>query len=291
MDRVFVSLILLDEIAAFGIATLMICVGGVIGAVLLDVTASFRRVTYLWFVALNGLALTIWQFLWFLAPKAAEAGLFSALAITVLGGFVLFGVALYYSSAARSRHIRGDSKRAWLGFVPFVNFWLVLKAGPTPVQRTRLTRFVIDPLLVTGAILLLVFSSALGKSLEFMSFDTWETLAFKRLLLETQSVEDGFALVAEVSGAELPLRIDEATTMVAVEAEAETLRIIYEVEGGPPNLPADFEAEIAQIHCAADILGPDIARGGTVVSIYRGRDGEVFEAFEITQSDCAAGAI
>lgn len=292
MDRFLVSLLLLDEIVVFGIATLLICVGGVIGAALLNVKASFRRVTYLWFVALIALAFTLAQFLWLLGPRAAEAGLFSALAITALATSVLFGIALYYGSAARSQHIRGDSKRAWLAFVPFANFWLLLKAGPAPAPRTRRARLVIDPLLVTGALLVLVFSNALGKSLEHMALEAGDSPALHKLLIETQTVTQRFALEAEVSGAELPLRVDELTTMTAIEAEGETLRIIYEVEGGKPDLVSGFEAAIAETYCAPGMFGPDIARGGTVVSIYRGPDGEVFETYEITQSDCAtAGGV
>lgn len=290
MDRFFISLLLLDEIVLLGIGLLLTAAGGVVGAVLLDVKASFRRVTYLWFVALIVLGLAASQFLWLLAPGAAEYGLFSALVIVIFGSSIVFGVVLYYASAARSRHIRGDSKRAWLAFVPFANLWLTFTPGPASGPRSRLMRFVTDPLLIVGAVLVLAVSNVLSKSMEDMAAEGWSTPALTRLLAESQTVEQRFALEAETASVELPLRIDQVTTLVAVKAEGKTLRITYEVEGGDPYLPFDFEAMVAEADCAPEMFGLDIARGGTVVSVYQGPDGEIFESYEITQSDCIAGA-
>lgn len=294
MDQFLVSLLLLDEVAIMGIAFLLIVVGGILAAVFLTVNISLRRVSYLWFVALLGLALTISQFLWVLTPTAADAGLLSPLIIVTMGSFALFGVGLYFSSAARSRHISGDTSSAGLGFIPFVNLWLMFKAGETQTAdaerkaRSTASRFVFDPLLVVGALCILVLSQGISKALESTTyFDASHSQALSNLIAQSQSLEESFAAEARLSGAQLPIRIDEITVLSEIQARGGTLTITYDVEVEVSGFRPDFKETLVQLQCAPEMFGVDIARGGILELIYRGPTDRVIDTFKITQKDCA----
>jgi len=91
----------------------------------------------------------------------------------MLEGF-LWGVALYYISAARSNDIFGKTKHAWIGFIPIVNLYLMFKRGksakdPTLRQRSSLARYVGDPLLMIGAIVLASLANFIANTFDRLS--------------------------------------------------------------------------------------------------------------------------
>ena len=292
MDQFFISLLLQDEATLIGINFALIVVGGIAAAFFLDVKITYRRVAYLWFIALSGLTLTISQFLWALTPAAADAGLLSILVIVAMGSFALFGAAIYYASAARSRHIHGETSSAWLGFVPLANLWLVFKGGAASTYdpdkaRGQLSRFLLDPLLVIGALIVLVLSQGFDKAFEDTAYyNPNDSEVLINLIANAQTIEERFAIEARLSGAELPVRVDEVTIFSKIEAQGETLRITYDVEQDISSFRPDFKTTLAQIQCAPEMFGPDISRGGTVEMIYRAPGGRIIETYEITQSDC-----
>ncbi|WP_404422621.1 hypothetical protein [Thalassospira australica] len=292
MDQLFISLLLQDEATLIGINVVLIIAGGIAAAFFLDVKITYRRVEYLWFIALSGLALTISQFLWALTPAAADAGLLSILIIVGMGSFALFGAAIYYASAARSRHICGQTSNAWLGFVPLANLWLIFKGGATSAYdpdkvRSKLSRLFPDPILVIGAIVVLALSQGIDKAVEYKGYyDPNDSEVLVSLIANAQTVEERFATEAKLSGAELPVRIDELTILSKIEAQGETLRITYDVEQDIFSFRPDFKLTLATMQCAPEMFGPDIARGGTIEMIYRAPGGRIIETYKITQSDC-----
>ncbi len=294
MDQFLVSLLLLDEMAIVGISFLLIVAGGILAAVFLNVNTSFRRVSYIWFIALLGLALTISQFLWVLTPAAADAGMLSPLIIIAMGSFAMFGAGLYFSSAARSRHISGGTSNAVLGFIPLANLWLIFKAGGTHgtdverKPRSALSRFVFDPLLVVAALCILMLSQGIDKALQNTTYyEASDSQVLSNLLADAQTLEESFAAEARLSRAQLPIRIDESTVISEIEARGETLIITYDVEIEISGFRTDFKTTLAQLQCAPEMFGSDIARGGIVEMIYRGPNDRVIETFKITQKDCA----
>lgn len=291
MDRLVVSFLLLGEGAIIGSALLLVIVGGLITSQLLDVQIAFRRVTYIWCVALLGLGLSVSQVLWTLTPVAADTGLLWLLAGGALGAFVLFGAGLYYGSAARSRDIKGDTSSAWLGFVPIANLWLIFKRAERamPQQRGVLSRYVLDPILIIGAILVIVASQLIGKALEEgPAYDLADSAALRTLVAEVQGVEERFAEEARLTRTQLPIRIDEITVLSDIEASGRTLRIFYDIERDIPGFRSNFKQTLAEIQCRPETLGSEILQGGMVEMIYRGPDGGTIATYAITQTDCGS---
>ena len=292
MDKFFASFLLLDQSAMTGIAYLLIILGGVLASYLLRVQIRFRRISYLWFLALSGLCVSISQLLWILTPRAAESGLFSALAFSLLLVFPAFGAALYYASAARSMDIEGRTGKAWLGFVPLANLWLLGRRGSQEVDlgmppRSSAARFVLDPLKVIAALAVLVMTQAFDKALENDPiYQPSESPALIALLASTQTVEESFAREAKLSSAALPLKVDEITTLTEIEAIGDRLEITYAVSEEISGFLPSFRSTLAATQCADAAFGSDIAKGGTVRLIYRGPSGAVIDMFDISQADC-----
>jgi len=291
MDQFLVSLLLLDEGAMIALAFVLIILGGFIGSWIFTVKISLRRVAYLWWFAGINLVLIISQMIWAATPTAAEGGYLSALILFGMGAFPVYGAALYYGSAARSNHIKGTTESAWLGFVPFANLWLLFKgteiSSTDTQQRPVLSRFVLDPVLVIGALFVLSLSQAISKVMEDTAlYDTAESQALQSLITNAQTLEESFAAEARASGAQLPIRIDDITTFRSISAEGKTLRIEFDVERDISGFNSGFEAQLASQQCDPSMFATDIARGGRVVLAYYGPGGGLIDEFEITQADC-----
>lgn len=292
MDQFFVKLLLLEEGALMGIAFLLIIVGGLIGSQLFTVSISFRRVVYLWWLAGLNLALMLSQVGWAAVPAAADAGLLSALCILMFGLVVLFGMGLYYSSAGRSNDIGGDTSRAWLGFVPLANLWLIFAGRKKPSleesPRPAWARWGLDPILIIGAIFVFAIAQVLGDVAERTpAYDVADSPALRDLIIESQTLEESFAAEAQASGAELPIRIDDITTFSDIRAEGRTLRIRYDVDRQISGFRSDFGDTLARQYCGPDMFAADIARGGTIAIDYFGPDGRLIQDYEITSEDCS----
>lgn len=291
MDQLLVSLLLLDEGAMIALAFVLIILGGLIGSRIFNVKISLRRVAHLWwFVGIN-LALIISQIAWAATPAAAEGGYLSILILFGMGIFPVYGAALYYGSAARSNHIKGTTDMAWMGFVPFANLWLLFKGTLRPAtdaqKRPALSRFVLDPVLVIGALLVLSLSQVISKALEETApYDVAESQALQSLIANAQTLEQSFAAEAQASGAQLPIRIDEITTFRSISAEGKTLRMEFDLERDIDGFNSDFEALLASQQCDPSMFATDIARGGRVILAYYGPGGGLIEEFDITQVDC-----
>lgn len=72
MDQIAVNLLSLTPGAYIGYALLCWIIGGIAGAMLLSVKISFRRVSYLWFMAGTNLGVSISQFGWVMLPGALD---------------------------------------------------------------------------------------------------------------------------------------------------------------------------------------------------------------------------
>ena len=88
----------------------------------------FLWLTVIWF--LEGL---IWNFLVSVLPAAARDGYLSAATGAAMVAWGLIGLLLYRVSAARSLDMRGDTRRAWMGFILILSLWLLFRPGrPQP---------------------------------------------------------------------------------------------------------------------------------------------------------------
>lgn len=294
MDQFFVQFLLLSQAQIIGVFLLLVVVGGILGAVLFTVKASFRRVTYLWFLALSNLAMTISQAGWTALAPAAKAGSFSLLMMFLLGCFVLFGVALYYGSAARSNDIDGSPRNAWIGFVPLLNLWLLFTRGGRSFDSgenrgASSEGSGADPLLIIGALVVFALSSGLSRAMErSVETPSSDRAALEALLGDVQTLEERFAKEASVTSRQLPLLIDLATELRSIEAEGKILRMTYRVSGADDSVDPNARENLAAEFCKPDMFAFDLERGGRIVSIYKDVAGQTIAEFEITSADCAS---
>jgi hypothetical protein len=294
MEKLFVKMLLLDGAQFIGIFFLLIVFGGIVAASLFTVTSEFRRIKYLWFVAVSSLAIMICQLGWLLLPAAAEANLFSLLVLALLSVCVIFGAALYYGSAARSNDINGTRSAAWMGFVPIVNLYLMFAASGThsenhSVHRTTAERFLIDPLLVVGGVLVLGFGNSIEKLVELAPapvYQEGEAQALASLFATHQTLGERFAAEAAASSQQLPLRIDEITVFQSIHADGSSLRMFYDVEQQIESFVAGFKQGIASDICRKEMFANEFRLGGKIIYTYRGPDGKIIDELEFTQDDC-----
>lgn len=291
MDQFFAKLFLLEDSAIIAIFFAIAITGGVVGAFLFEVRVAFRRVTYFWWFACLNLFFIMAQLIWLAAPAAAEAGFLSALVIAGLATFFLFGLALYYGSAARSNHIDATTSNAWLGFVPFANLWLMLKAGDPALrvgpERSTFARYVVDPVLVVLAILVLATANvAADAKTKMLESRTADATALQNLVSQGQTVSELFALEAAASSKDLPVRIDELTILSRVEARGDTLWMRFEVERENATFKPEFKSMLADQQCAPDMFASAVARGGKLALAYYGPDGSLIDEFVIAREDC-----
>lgn len=293
MDLFLASFFLLDEFWMVIIGIFLVIAGWIVGLVFLDVQTKFRRITYLWFLAIANFIFMACQFGWLFIPSAATAGLFSALVISLFSSFFLFGGVVYYGSAARSNHKIGSTKEAWFGMFPILNLLLILGRGKIVPdleveKRPWLSRFVVDPLLVLGAIGIFVVGQGLEEVLDESAIVRDDDgVALQVLLDRSQTLEESFARQAVGTVEMLPVDIDEITVLSAIEAQGNTLHLTFDVKVDLRDMGVDFVQDIVDAQCAPEMFGYDISRGGRIEFIFRGRDKHVLTTGEITQVDCS----
>ena len=271
---------------------LLIFVGGFAGSRFFEVEITFRRVTYLWWLAGAGLVLALSQMLWSAAPAAANAGLLPLLVAVAIGSFLVYGAAIYYGSAARANHIHGTTRGAWAGFIPFANLWLVFARGRVPdgadaPRRSAFGRFLLDPLLVLGALMTFAMADLVNKAVEEAPVTSASgNAALKDVFTASTSLEERLEIYAREMQRELPLQVDEVTLLREVLAKGDTLRLTYEVDHSVPGFRPEFRLSLASRACAPEYFARDLADGARIVHAYSWPSGRLVEEFELTQKDC-----
>lgn len=291
MDKLLVQLMLLDELTLTGIGILLAFVGALLAALFVKVRFQLRRVAYLWLLAIAVLAISASQFAWLGIGAATRMGFFSPFVIALFSLTVLYGAAIYIGSAARSNHISGTTKYAWLGLIPLANLWLLMKA---PEEKTGSKSFgpkvslFADVILVLAAIFVLLLSRTVTAAFEAHEPDPESFLAFNELLTSVQTVEEVFAWEAENTAPTLPLRMDEVTVFSAISAHGHKLRMGFIIEDDIEDIDPNFKNDLAAEQCAKEMFGDELARGGTIIFAYQRPDGSLIREFEITGKDCTA---
>lgn len=292
MDQLAHFILSLDPIAYIGFALALVIVGGFAGGMIFTVKITLRRVAYLWFLAGINLALSVSQLGWVALPSALDGNYPGELLLAMMACLFLYGIATYYGAAARSNHIDGTTKQAWMGFVPFVNLYLMFARGNTnpgtiapPVSGWR--RWVFDPALVIVGVLVLALGNALSSAIDERDVDA-EADALNRYISRSLPVQDSLARKALIYDAELPMRVDEITVLKEVSTKGDTLHMIYDIEEDIGRFPSDFDQTLASQLCRISVFGADIARGGKIAIVYYAPNGRAVGEFLIAQDDCVS---
>jgi hypothetical protein len=292
MERIAFDLISLSEGQLTAVFVGLILLGALVTSRLVTITAKLRRAIYFLLIAALTLALAAAQFGYRLAPAAAEAGVFEGLILAMMLASLLFGAGVYLLAAARSNDIQGNSKAAWRAFVPVLNLWLLFKktgAAPDPAlpNRSKLSRFLLDPLMICAALFSLALSRAVTDQLETsVQFSEADLKSLGDLYLRTRNAEELFDdMLAELKPT-LPAKVDEVTTLRAAEATGQTLHLTFRIaEEATDGLYGQKELVTQQV-CGEDFLGPAFRKGGHVIYRYEQPSGAVIVEFELAQKDC-----
>lgn len=298
MDQFFARIILLDEAALSALPYALLAGGGVVGAMLLTVNITIRRSTYLLYGSFIALILAITQIGWLFIGPAAEAGLFGATVAGLYGAFLISGIATYAISAARSRDVRGDTARAWLGFIPLANLWLLFKAGAAAAPsnarpRSGFARFVGDPLLITLGLVVFILAQSLVAVLErtLSSRDVYESPALQSIIRDAvtakgETVEQVFAREASLAQSSLPIQVDGITILTKVQAEG-TVLLMYHLVTDPITISSAFRQLLAEDQCQSNRFHNELTRGGRIQMTYVDPNGAIIGDYTITGADCA----
>ena len=162
---------------------------------------------------------------------AIEAGVFWILSLIITSGLVALGFLSAEISLARARDAFGSSGAAFLAIIPLVNLVLLFKSSED--KEFEPPREV--PMLLSGGvgvtigIVLWIVSSAVGR---------WTEREIDKLVATEPSIEQSIALTASMldalgvekalsaiaAEAEVPMEIDDMTTLIRLEAEGSILR-------------------------------------------------------------------
>ncbi|WGW02262.1 hypothetical protein [Tropicibacter oceani] len=290
MDRFFVQFLLLPEGAMIALAMASLVVGAVLAGVFIKVRTPMRRVSYL--ATLAGLSLGVagLPYAWLAISAMAEFGLLWLVVVAVHLGVAAFGALTYLASAARSVDITGKPGKAWLGFVPLANLWLMFRAGDHGSNDNPPKGWMaaLDPLVV-----LLALGAMIGaKILEARADEVIDRHsgnagpALIALVTDAQTVQQSFETEVESLQSILPIQINEDTTLVSARTSGKTLFYVYDVTGIGVELVDGLRHWLALDYCQPDMFGPALKKGGEIVFNYHQSDGILIEAITLTGADC-----
>jgi hypothetical protein len=268
--------------------------GGVIAGITNRSRSEITRAPYFAYSAAIFFLVSAAQIVWLQSVPAVLGGylwVLMALSVgaTIIGGFFYGKIAM-----ARSRDAYGHGRMAALAFIPFANLWLLL----TPSKNTLSPQRIPAVPLVRGGwgvilgFVLLAAGKALTAFLEheadrLVSQAESDPLSQERsieILVRTRGLEEALHLMA--AQAQLPIRVDEVTTLSRIEAQGTQLRRTYVVALQDAMLNAQFRAGSTNSICAHAPFLPLFRAGATIREVYVKSNSSPIGAILITRDDC-----
>lgn len=270
------------RLIGYGLAIL----GGIIGGLTYRSTKEIRRADYfaasgLIFLCIAAVTFGGAQFI----VQAIVGGFFwvviaAALLATVVGGFFLARIA-----ADRSRDAYGHGRMAALAFIPLANLWLLLTPSKNKATSShgRAMRLLCSGLSILPGFLLFGLSVSLLNYAEVEGMRRFEEAAAAGDLTVAMLDQILAAMAAEVQP---PVKVDETTTVIRVEAVGRELRISYEVDPALDFLATDMRINLLQQNCSDEVLSSAFDAGAVFKHIYLRKDGTEIGVVEVTKAAC-----
>lgn len=199
---------------------------------------------------------------------------------TVLGGFFVARIA-----ASRSRNAYGHARMAPLAFIPIANFWLLLTPSKNEASASLASTI---PFLRGGLGVLsgfLMFAASIGIS-AYATVEGTKRVndaaaagVFNEVMLDR-------ALSTMAVEVLTPQVVDEATTLLRIEARGSELRFVYEVDPPLDFLPADMRIRLVDQNCAYGGLTEVIDAGAVISHVYLRKDRSEIGVVEVTRQAC-----
>lgn len=254
----------------------LLAIGGVLAGLTWKSEIRLRRVIYFLYMTLSFTGIYAFMSListsMFLKLFGVVAFFFNAIAVFLVAGYFMGIITM-----GRSLHLKGNRSAAWMGFVPLTNFYLLLARGqrmPDELPRSRLNRFVLDPMLVIATMIASGVASAAIHHPAGLSVTSASLPQF---------MESSAAKINRAG----PLQIDPITWLTGAEVDGTMFTLHYQIAGNPEHLLASFRDAVAKRFCRRHSYGPAIAAGMRIHLDYRLKtDGAPFFETTITKTDC-----
>jgi len=267
--------------------------GAVVAAIFHKSTAELRRAPYFAYSALLLFFAAASQLVWLGSIPAMTGGfLWVFMLVDVFVGLGV-GYAFGIIAMARSRDAYGHARKAFLAFIPFANFWLLLTPSKNEMSANRaptipiltsslgvLTGFV---LLFASATLNVVIEVKMDRVVAETESDPEIQRVGVDMMLRSLGLEETLRqMAAEV----LSYRVDETTTLLRVLGDGTTLRYVYEVSANLDSLPLSMRTGLIQHNCTNELLRLLFEAGATTEHVYQRIDGTKIGVVTVTRDIC-----
>ena len=294
MENIAINLLNLkeEELRALGFAFMV--VGAIIAALTTNSSSMIERAPYFAYSALLYFTVSCAQSIWLLSQSAIAGGYLWVL--TVVGFAISMAAGHVYCrmAMARSRDVHGHGRMAFLAFVPFANLWLLLTPSNSMATVGR------EPTqpLFTGVLgvlfgIFLLFAAGyvsvhidrkVAQQIQQVQFEPESQQSVIELLIRSVGLEETLRMMA--GEAELPVILDSATKITAIEVDGTRLRRTYTVDLQLESMSDEYKAQNISIVCAAFALRSVLKAGASIQDIYVRPDGSQIDDMTITNVEC-----
>ena len=255
---------------------------------------EIARAPYFAYSALLYFAVSAVQIVWLQILPAMSGGYVWALFAVSVVASIAAGYFFCLIALARSRDAYGHGRLAFLGFIPIVNFWLLLTPSKNEISANRLAAV---PLLsgglgvLTGFVLFAAgtgvasYIEAQGRMMEQQAqTESGAQQIWVRSIIGRQGLEETLRTMA--AEAQTPIAIDDVTTLERIEASGAQLRRTYIVDFEGMTMTEDFRTLSRNSICAWQAFEPILRARGSIREVYVERSGREIGSVLITREEC-----
>lgn len=286
MDRLFLG-VLSSGPLTFLTLLATIVTGAVLASRLLTVDVKFRRVTYFWSMQLLIFAFAVLQIATVFVTQAVRYELFVPFCLLIASTYLLLGAGIYFGSAARSNHMSGEARFAWIAFVPIANLWLVFKSGKTNPNWYWHEHGIRDAFIVAAALIPGVLASEL---LSELGERPWSQAALNAFEENAQDVEEKAFIMA--LGIKQNARSPCPTGMKAIEVHAKDqallVQCVDQTSGFSRRTALIDASKQTQNICASGRFRAFLDEGGQISLSYSLRENTKPQSLSIVNADCVS---
>jgi hypothetical protein len=228
---------------------------------------------------------------WLWTLEALANGILWVLVAVTMAAMLVLGFLFGRLAAARSRNAYGSQAMAFLGMIPLLNLVLLFyppQDGHATASRAAALK---GPGGVVLGLVLLGSSVALDRWIEnrieqlAAQAEADPSGAVQEAMIEAQGIEEVLRIVAEQSQPLLPAVIDEATTLVSVEAIGPVLRrtfvITLEI-----SWTDELGKEVAATLCGDNVLRSFLRGGATLEEVYVDKQRSPLKTYAVSEASC-----
>ena len=271
-------------------------VGAIIAAIVTRSNVQIARAPYFAYLALIGFVVSAVQIVWLQSIPAGRGGYLWVLTEIWLAAAIAGGYFVCLLAMARSRDAYGHARMAFLAFIPIANLWLLVTRSKNEMSANRAPTI---PLLsgglgvLTGFCLLAatvgvnVYLKEQARMLEQkVQSEPRSDQAVIDDMIRLEGLEKTLRAMAAGAAAEMPIAIDEVTTLVRIEAAGTQLRRTYIVAISGGRVTEEHRAGSSKAICAWAPFQPILRAGGTIREVYVERKGREIGEVLVTRNDC-----